>query len=281
MWVEASVVGTRAGFGADGGGRGPIQFYDESVVADDDSIVTWAWDFGDGETSDQQNPTHSYDGMGTYTVQLTIEIDTDDDDVADAEKITQRDVWIGSISHHAGWNIVSTPVESHDMSSSALFPGSIYPTLYAFNAGYQPADELEVGKGYWLRFYEAGESIVAGLVPSIGEWEGVGVELNTAWNLIGGLTFDMGLTDTYVSDPDGIIVANTLYNFESNGYYSVDDLVPGEGYWLRTNGAGMISIHEPIARREGGELPGRHNDVEIDDDMVQELIDAGADLRRI
>ncbi len=32
---------------------------------------SWAWDFGDGATSNQQNPTHTYDTQGNYTVTLT------------------------------------------------------------------------------------------------------------------------------------------------------------------------------------------------------------------
>jgi len=36
------------------------------------SIDSWNWDFGDGSTSTQQNPSHTYDTDGTYTVSLTI-----------------------------------------------------------------------------------------------------------------------------------------------------------------------------------------------------------------
>ena len=36
------------------------------------SIATWLWDFGDGATSDLQNPTHTYFVPGTYTVTLTV-----------------------------------------------------------------------------------------------------------------------------------------------------------------------------------------------------------------
>jgi len=42
----------------------------------DGSIVSWAWDFGDGSISDLQNPTHTYDTANTYIVTLTV---TDDD----------------------------------------------------------------------------------------------------------------------------------------------------------------------------------------------------------
>lgn len=35
------------------------------------SPTSWLWDFGDGNTSTQQNPTHTYSTAGTYTVTLT------------------------------------------------------------------------------------------------------------------------------------------------------------------------------------------------------------------
>ncbi len=35
------------------------------------SPSTWAWNFGDGNTSTEQNPTHTYSNPGTYTVELT------------------------------------------------------------------------------------------------------------------------------------------------------------------------------------------------------------------
>jgi len=35
----------------------------------------WSWDFGDGNTSIEQNPTHAYNETGTYTATLTVEDD--------------------------------------------------------------------------------------------------------------------------------------------------------------------------------------------------------------
>ena len=35
-------------------------------------IIKWYWDFGDGFTSSEQNPTHIYRRAGTYTVALTV-----------------------------------------------------------------------------------------------------------------------------------------------------------------------------------------------------------------
>ena len=53
-----------------------VQFTDTSYD-EDGQIVSWYWEFGDGATSTQQNPTHTYDAsMSTATVTLTV---TDDE----------------------------------------------------------------------------------------------------------------------------------------------------------------------------------------------------------
>ncbi len=36
------------------------------------SPVVWSWDFGDGATSEEQNPSHDYSEIGTYKVSLTV-----------------------------------------------------------------------------------------------------------------------------------------------------------------------------------------------------------------
>ena len=48
-----------------------VSFTDESV-AGSRPIIAWAWEFGDGATSADQNPTHAYDSVGTWLVKLTV-----------------------------------------------------------------------------------------------------------------------------------------------------------------------------------------------------------------
>lgn len=46
---------------------GVVDFTDETL----NTPTSWAWDFGDGNTSTEMNPTHTYAASGTYTVSLT------------------------------------------------------------------------------------------------------------------------------------------------------------------------------------------------------------------
>ncbi|WP_082092987.1 PKD domain-containing protein [Methanosarcina siciliae] len=46
-----------------------VNFTDQSTG----SPTSWAWDFGDGENSTEQNPVHTYSAAGNYTVNLTVE----------------------------------------------------------------------------------------------------------------------------------------------------------------------------------------------------------------
>jgi len=45
-----------------------VQFSDASTG----SITSWLWNFGDGQTSTEQNPQHMYSAAGSYSVSLTV-----------------------------------------------------------------------------------------------------------------------------------------------------------------------------------------------------------------
>jgi gliding motility-associated-like protein len=49
-----------------------IQFTDHSTAPQGSSIVSWSWNFGDGGTSTQQNPSYTYSNVGFYTVSLQV-----------------------------------------------------------------------------------------------------------------------------------------------------------------------------------------------------------------
>lgn len=41
-----------------------------------DSVISWSWYFGDGDTADTQNPAHFYSSSGTYSLTLIVESDS-------------------------------------------------------------------------------------------------------------------------------------------------------------------------------------------------------------
>ncbi|GEM_PF-1790686 len=55
-------------------GDATVTFEDRSTDPDG-TVVAWEWDFGDGSTSAEREPTHTYAAPGTYVVTLTV---TDD-----------------------------------------------------------------------------------------------------------------------------------------------------------------------------------------------------------
>lgn len=75
--VVRSVSGLRADFMYNTtGGANPyvgeaVQFFDTSEAGRSE-ITAWLWNFGDGVTSDEQNPFHVFGNIGPYVVTLTV-----------------------------------------------------------------------------------------------------------------------------------------------------------------------------------------------------------------
>ncbi|MCF7802041.1 MAG: FG-GAP-like repeat-containing protein, partial [Candidatus Marinimicrobia bacterium] len=87
-----------------------VQFTDSSRGVDA-QVAAWHWDFGDGETSTQQNPAHTFDEEGSYTVKLTITdangspaSATDTIEVSYFSDVTAGDLsTLASYSYSASW----------------------------------------------------------------------------------------------------------------------------------------------------------------------------------
>ena len=113
----------------------PLAFFEANpqICIDDDTGIqntscnadTFFWDFGDGNTSTEENPNHTFDGPGFYTVTLTVENECDTDtytqivEVVDlpAAEIGQSSM-MGSVDSLCAPAIVTF---TNDMQQSATF----------------------------------------------------------------------------------------------------------------------------------------------------------------
>lgn len=69
--------GVLSHFTAEGEGT-MVEFTDSSVSTG--QVIEWHWDFGDGNSENTQNPTHTYSDTGYYLVTLTVKDNSGDQD---------------------------------------------------------------------------------------------------------------------------------------------------------------------------------------------------------
>jgi PKD repeat protein len=108
--VTVGAGGSGGGGSGGGGNAAPVAAFsyscsardcsfDSSASSDDAGIVSWSWDFGDGNGSTDQNPTHSYGSQGNYTVSLTVaDVEGENDSASASFRIKNR----GNASGSAG-----------------------------------------------------------------------------------------------------------------------------------------------------------------------------------
>ena len=163
-------------------------------------------------------------------------------DVAYPEEVVTVDYTVSTtqsemtltVDHLIDWNMVGLPLVVEDGNVSTIFPDAIDGTLYSFGMSYIQEETLENGKGYWLRFDDSGSSDITG-----GEITSLTMSMNEGWNLISGISSTIELEN--ILDPLEIIIDGTLFGYDGSYLYT-ENLVPGEGYWLRTYDAGDITL---------------------------------------
>ncbi|GGD74282.1 hypothetical protein GCM10011412_09920 [Maribacter cobaltidurans] len=92
--------------------------FDSSNSSDDIGIVSYAWDFGDGSTSTDVNPVHTYATSGTYTVYLMV---TDGDGISDT---SSADIFVGNPANEAPIAVIGTSLITGAAPLSENFTGS-------------------------------------------------------------------------------------------------------------------------------------------------------------
>lgn len=92
----------------------PVSFFSTGSGDSDGSLAAYRWDFGDGASSTQANPSHTYGSAGNYTVTLTV---TDNDGASDSDT--------------AAATISDTPTRPNVSINSTSQKGALSPTPVA------------------------------------------------------------------------------------------------------------------------------------------------------
>jgi PKD repeat protein len=116
-----------------------VSFTDQSAEGSN-AITEWLWDFGDGNTSTDQNPTHTYNTAGDWTVTLTV---TDGHGCSDAEtKVDYIDANDGPTADFSADPLsCCTPLEVSFTDQSAEGSNAITEWLWDFGDGNTSIDQ--------------------------------------------------------------------------------------------------------------------------------------------
>jgi len=63
-----------------------------TFISNSTGAKTWAWDFGDGQTSNSNNPTHTYSSGGTYIIKLKVTNNTCADSTSDTLNVLNQTI---------------------------------------------------------------------------------------------------------------------------------------------------------------------------------------------
>ena len=123
--------------------RDMIQFVDHSQDPDG-QITMWAWEFGDGATSEEQTPSHKYSQGGLYSVKLTVK-----DNRAGSDNVSKR-IYVFQAPPPNGILIINfpNPASTHTRFLYFLPTGTTRATLHVFNITGRPVflADLEVNR---------------------------------------------------------------------------------------------------------------------------------------
>jgi gliding motility-associated-like protein len=104
-------------------------FNDLTNVMPGDSITTWLWDFGDGDTSTDESPEHFYNTTGSFVV--TLDVSTDHCFGSDSMTVVVEDAPAASIASNVNEGCSPLTVQFINNSDSA----SVYH--WTFSDGYE------------------------------------------------------------------------------------------------------------------------------------------------
>ncbi len=142
-----------------------------------------------------------------------------------------------------GWNLFSLPLVLHEGREGKVFQ-SEEAEVYSYNGGYQQADTILYGKGYWIKRTRPGNELFTGSVPRDT------ISIKAGWNLVGGFSAEKEISEIQFYPRE--MKTGPFFGY-NNQYLIADALIPGEAYWIYSDSDGEFSslkdIKEPLFRK--------------------------------
>lgn len=173
-------------------------------------------------------PTNS-DSVSSYVI-----FNHNDEHLKDSIKVSGRGIISPiSVSVSKGWNLLSLPIAGFNSRIDSLFTNTT-SFAFSYNGNYIPTDSLRKGIGYWLKFDTTLNFAFTGI-----EILNDTVDVIAGWNLISSVSLPVPISAVQTIPP-GIISSN--YYGYNNGYFSVNTILPGKGYWIKVNSNGKLIL---------------------------------------
>lgn len=218
-----------------------VQFSDLSLPPD--SIKSWNWDFGDGEESVLQNPLHTYQNPGVYSVTLVVSDGSVADTLIKTNLITVSVPVCQTLALREGWSGISSYIESSVKDIPVMFApvADDLVILYNFNSVFYPSGGIipdepwDSQSGYVIKMLnDATVAICGSLIES------PFVKLKAGWNIMP--VTSAGYVDvamTFGSVPQVSIakeVAGQGIYWKMYGINSLVWMIPGQSYFVYSTG---------------------------------------------
>jgi parallel beta-helix repeat protein len=234
-----------------------VQFTDQSVGEHD----AWYWDFGDGTSSIDPNPSHTYTNVGLFSVQLTVTDTITMESSTAWMPVYVRPQVVDGVPIWIGWNFISIPSSLSAGNDTASIFNDVVNTagkpMWSYNATTQQwrqvlgTDQLQTLEGYWIYSEQIGPFIQYHYDTSYARKTPRVKHLETGWNAIGLGSLYPGRSEQQLAtlgDKWQIVL-----NFDSGlqfyyppyvrGQTNEWGMEPTKGYWIYMNEPGdMVAV---------------------------------------
>jgi len=142
-----------------------VQFTDQSAG----DIASWSWNFGDGLSSTEQNPSHTYQNAGTYTVSLTVSNPAGSDTETQYIEVTSLALEAPDIDLYQYLKGATVDIDDATINSMAEGGGEMGAYIMFMATAPALAGRLPAGKEYYNLTAEQKEIVSAELVAFLGQ----------------------------------------------------------------------------------------------------------------